>query len=123
MAMHGGHLLRGLVQSLDDGGVPLTHRLQRVASAALFQNGDHRRQDASTAGAQRMSDGDRAAVDIRLGQIGRGVLGQASVGSRATSWHRLGPCDMSFEAKGFRHIAVAVTELQICRDIAVGARQ
>jgi hypothetical protein len=68
-----------LVQSLDDGGVghaaALTHRLQRVSAAALFQSVDKRRHDASAAGAQRMSDGDGAAIDVGLRQIGTGVLG------------------------------------------------
>jgi hypothetical protein len=50
-------------------------------------------------------------------------LSQASVGLVASSWHRIGPRDMSFEAKGFRHVAVAVTELRICCGIAMSPRQ
>src|SRR5580693_3711685 len=38
---------------------------------------------------------------------------------RPPSWHRLGPRDMSFEAKRSRHIAVAVPELRVSRGIAV----
>ena len=40
----------------------------------VAQGVDQRRHDASTAGAQRMSDGDRTAVHIRLGQIRSGVM-------------------------------------------------
>jgi hypothetical protein len=39
-----------------------------------------------------------------------------------SSWHRLGPRDMSFEAKRFRHVAVAIPELRISRVIMVSPR-
>jgi hypothetical protein len=42
---------------------------------ALLQRVDERGHDARTAGTQRMSDRDRAAVDVRRGQIGPGVFG------------------------------------------------
>jgi hypothetical protein len=63
-----------LAQPLDDGGVghaaALAHRLQTVTGAALFQGVDERRHDAGTAGAQRVTDGDGAAVNVGFGQIG-----------------------------------------------------
>jgi hypothetical protein len=37
-------------------------------------------------------------------------------------WHRLGPRDMTLEAKGFRHVAVAITEVSVSRGIAVSPR-
>src|ERR1700756_4266904 len=41
----------------------------------------------------------------------------------STSWHRLSPRDMSFEAKRFRHVAVAVPEVRVSRAIAASPRQ
>ena len=68
----------GSAQALDDGGVghpaALTHRLQPIPTAALLQSVDQRRRDARAAGAQRMTDRDGATVDVRLGQIGPGVM-------------------------------------------------
>ena len=64
----GPRRLHRLAESLDDGGVghpaALTHRLQPVAAAALLERVDQRRHDAGAAGAQRVADGDRAAVDV-----------------------------------------------------------
>ena len=48
---------------------------------------------------------------------------QVSIGVRPPSWHRLGPRDMSFEAKGSRHVAVAIPEVRVSRGIAVSPRQ
>ena len=66
------------LEAFDDGGVghaaALTHRLQPVAAAALLQRVDHRRHDSCAAGAQRVADRDGTAVDVRLGQIGAGVV-------------------------------------------------
>jgi hypothetical protein len=39
------------------------------------------------------------------------------------SWHRLGPGDMPLEAKGSRHVAVAIPQVRISRRIAVSPRQ
>jgi hypothetical protein len=68
-----------LAQPLDDSCVghaaALAHRLQRVAATPLFERIDHGGHDAGTAGALRVSDGDRATVDIGLGQAGPGVFG------------------------------------------------
>src|ERR1700729_935549 len=66
-------------QTLNDRGVghaaALTHRLQPVPTAALLERVDQRGHNASAAGTQRMPDGDRAAVHVRLGQIGPSVFG------------------------------------------------
>ena len=43
--------------------------------------------------------------------------------SPARLCHRLGPGDMSFEAKRSRHVAVAIPEVRIGRGIAVSPRQ
>ena len=43
--------------------------------------------------------------------------------NRPLSWHRLGPRDMSFEAKRFRHVAVAIPKVRVSRGIAVSPRQ
>ena len=71
-----------LAESLDDRGVghfaALAHGLQAVATAALVQSVDEFGHDAGTARAQRVSDGNGAAVDVGLGQIGPGVMAQAS---------------------------------------------
>ncbi len=57
-----------LAQPLDDGGVghaaALAHRLQRVASAALFKRVDERGHDAGTAGAQRVANGYGTTVHV-----------------------------------------------------------
>ena len=37
--------------------------------------------------------------------------------------HRLGPGDVSFEAKRFRHVAVAIPQVRISRVIAMSPRQ
>jgi hypothetical protein len=67
-----------LAEPLDDGGVghaaALAHRLQPVPTAALHQSVHQRRDDAGTARAQWVSDRDRPAVDVGLGQIGPGVM-------------------------------------------------
>jgi hypothetical protein len=42
--------------------------------------------------------------------------------SPARLWHRLGPDDMAFEAKRFRHVAVAIPEVAILGLVAVSAR-
>ena len=75
MADHPRNHARGswvVSEPLDDGGVghaaALTHRLQTVAGVALLERVDQRGHDARTAGAQRVSDGDRSAVDVRLGK-------------------------------------------------------
>src|SRR5271157_3185415 len=39
------------------------------------------------------------------------------------SGHGLGPRDMSFVAKRFRHVAVAIPEVRVSRGIAVSPRQ
>jgi hypothetical protein len=69
----------GLAQSLDDGGVghaaALAHRLQPVPTAPLFKRIHKCGHDAGTARAQWMSDRDRPAVDVGLGQIRSGVMG------------------------------------------------
>src|SRR6516225_602862 len=39
------------------------------------------------------------------------------------SWHRLCPLDMPLETKRSRHVAVAISELRVRRDIAAGPRQ
>jgi hypothetical protein len=68
----------GLAESLDDGGVghaaALTHGLQAITTAALFESAEQRRHDACTAGAQRMSDRDRT-IDVALAEIGASVFG------------------------------------------------
>jgi len=82
-----------LTQPLDDGGVghaaALAHCLQPVPTPTLLKRIDERGHDASTAGAQRMSDGDRTAVDIGLGQIRPGVLRPGQLrfgGAEAPAW-------------------------------------
>jgi hypothetical protein len=68
-----------LAQPLDDGGIghaaALTHRLKPIACAPLLERVDQGGHDARTAGSQRVADGDGAAVDVGLGQIGTDVLG------------------------------------------------
>lgn len=70
--------LLALPQPFDDGGVghaaAFTHRLQPVASAALFERVQQGGHDAGTAGAQRVPDGDGPTVDVGLAQIGSGVV-------------------------------------------------
>ena len=55
-------------ETLDDGGVghpaDLAHRLQPVATPALFERLYQCRHDAGTTSAQRVADGDGAAVDV-----------------------------------------------------------
>jgi hypothetical protein len=51
------------------------------------------------------------------------VLGQGGHASPTESWHSLSPRDMSFEAKRFRHVAVAIPEMRVSRGIAVSPRQ
>jgi hypothetical protein len=53
----------------------------------------------------------------------RQVVGRIFARLRPWSRHRLGPSDMSFEAKRFRHVAVAIREVCISRGIAVSPRQ
>jgi len=48
---------------------------------------------------------------------------RVAMGVRPPSWHRLGPRDMSFEAKRSRHVAVAIPEVCISCGIAVNPRQ
>ena len=66
-----------LTQTLDDRGVghaaALAHRLQPVPPATLLEGVDQCGHDASAAGAQRVADGDGAAVDIGLTEIRAGV--------------------------------------------------
>ena len=66
-------------EPLDDCGVghpaALTHRLEPIAAAALLQRVDQRRHDPCTAGAQRVTDRDRAAVDVGLRRVGACVVG------------------------------------------------
>jgi hypothetical protein len=75
-----------LAQTLDDGGVghpaALAHRLESVTTTALLQRINQCCHDARTAGAQRVADRDRAAIDVRLGQIrpGIGSPGQCRLG-------------------------------------------
>ena len=58
-----------LAEPLDDGGVghpaALTHRLQPIPTATLFESINECCHDAGTAGAQRVADGDRPSVDVR----------------------------------------------------------
>jgi hypothetical protein len=67
-----------LAEPLDNGGVghaaALAHRLQPVPTAALFKRIHKCGHDAGTAGTQWVSDRDRPAVDVGLGQIGPGVM-------------------------------------------------
>ena len=42
---------------------------------------------------------------------------------RRRSWHCLGPLDMPLEAKGFRHVAVAIPQVRVGPGIAVSPRQ
>ena len=53
----------------------------------------------------------------------RQVVGRVFARLRPWSWHRFGPCDMPFEAKRFRHVAVAIPQVHVGRAIAVSARQ
>jgi hypothetical protein len=68
-----------LAEPLNNGGVghptAFTHRLQSVPASALFQRVHERGHDAGAAGAQRVTDGDGAAVDVGLGEVGPGVVG------------------------------------------------
>ena len=68
-----------LAESLDDGGVghpaALAHRLQAVPAAALLESIHKCGHDAGTTRARWMSDRDRPAVDVGLGQIRSGVMG------------------------------------------------
>lgn len=43
--------------------------------------------------------------------------------TRSPSWHRLGPNDMSFEAKGFRHVAVALRRFLVDRLVTASLRE
>jgi hypothetical protein len=52
----------------------LTHGLQPVPTPALFERVDECRHDAGTAGSERATDGDSAAVDVGLGQVSTGVV-------------------------------------------------
>ena len=69
MCLGGPRRLHRLAESLDDGGVghaaALTHRLQAVPSAALFERVDECGHDAGTASAEWVTDGDGTAVDVR----------------------------------------------------------
>ena len=54
---------------------PPSHIVCRaVAPATLLERVDQRGHDAGAAGAQRVTDRDRAAVDVGLGRIRPGVL-------------------------------------------------
>ena len=65
-------------EPLDDGGVghaaALTHGLQPVPPAALFQRIDQSGHDASATGAQWVTDRDGTAVDVGLAQVGSDPL-------------------------------------------------
>jgi hypothetical protein len=57
-------------------------------------------------------------------QLALSVSRQAGPASRPTALrHRLGPRDMSLEAKCFRHVAVAVPQVHISRGVPVSPRQ
>jgi hypothetical protein len=79
-----------LTQTLDDRRVghpaALAHRLQRVASAALFESVDHGRHDAGTAGPEWVADGDGTAVHVCLGQISTDVLCPRKDDRGLSSW-------------------------------------
>jgi hypothetical protein len=80
---------RPRLRALDDGGVghaaALAHRLQREASVTLFERVDHGRHDAGAAGTEGVADGDRAAVDVGLRQVGSGVTSPRQ-NDRAFGW-------------------------------------
>jgi hypothetical protein len=58
-----------LAEPLDDGGVghpaALAHRLQPIPTATLFESINECRHNAGTASAERVTDGDGTAVDVR----------------------------------------------------------
>src|SRR5271170_2704613 len=62
-----------LAQPLDDGGVrhpaALAHRVQPIATAALFERVDECGHDPRPAGAQRVPYRDGPTIDVRLTQI------------------------------------------------------
>ena len=75
-----------LAQSLDDGRVghaaALAHRLQPIATAALFECVNECGHDAGTARTERVADRDGATIDVGLGQIRASICspGQCRLG-------------------------------------------
>src|ERR1700736_5374077 len=65
-------------QPLDDGDVglaaTLAHRLQPVSAAGALELVQHRRHQPGTRCAEGMTEGEGAAVDVDLGQVGPGFL-------------------------------------------------
>src|SRR5918998_4189663 len=66
-------------QALDDRDVglaaALAHRLQAVAAAGAFELGEQGGHQAGAGGAERVAEGDRAAVHVDLGEVGPGLPG------------------------------------------------
>jgi hypothetical protein len=98
----------------------------RCASAGAWHNWHSgTRRDSLRPRAYRVS-----AVLCRVehnGTSGAGLVAQRGSQRPAMaiplSWHRLGPRDMSLEAKRSRHVAVAIPEVRISCGIAVSPRQ
>jgi hypothetical protein len=82
-------------------------------------------------------DGDRMLVEVTGEGLAHVTVGEYAIatGRRArtsvnssncrllpTLDHRLGPGDVSFEAKRFRHVAVAIPQVRISRVIAMSPR-
>ena len=61
-------------QPLDDGGVghaaALAHRLQAVAAAGALELVEQRGHELGAGAAERVTEGDRAAVDVHLAHVG-----------------------------------------------------
>src|SRR4051812_11379921 len=69
---------RFLAQPLNDRDVGLTaafaHRLQAVTAAGALELVQHRRHQTRAGRAERVTERDRAAVHIHLGEVGAGFL-------------------------------------------------
>src|SRR5579862_2851722 len=66
--------LPGLAEALDDRRVrhaaALAHRLEAVATSAALELVEERRHQAGTRAAERVTEGDRAAVHVHLAHVG-----------------------------------------------------
>src|SRR5262245_19057028 len=98
----------GSAEALDDGGVghaaALAHGLQAVPAASALQLVEQRGQQLGARAAERVAEGDGAAVDVGLGQVGARLElpGQHDRGEGLVDLEQVDVVDR--QARAFEHL-------------------